>query len=106
MEALTVISRISFFLWSRCGKRSARINFYISCYYHGVVNVVSAGIKNYVHYALITTDNTFIFIPTLVSLHNKFSVSIRFADTTVISPSGISVESYMPFFPSGRPVFL
>ena len=33
------------------------------------------------------------FIPTIPSLHDKFSGSIRYVQATVISPSGISVES-------------
>ena len=75
----------------------------------------------YVHYAMITTKNKLIFIPTLLSLHNchenktttqlsweknssifsirKFSVSKRFIHDTVVSPSGTSVESYMLYYP-------
>ena len=49
--------------------------------------------QHYVHYVLITTENTFIFIPTARSLRDKFSGSIRFVKGTVFSPSGISVES-------------
>ena len=74
----------------------------------------------YVHYAMITTKIYFIFISTLLSLHNchenktttqlsweknssifsirKFSVSKRFIHDTVVSPSGTSVESYMLYY--------
>ena len=45
------------------------------------------------------TEKTLTFIPTLGSLHDKFSVSLRFVvDATVISPSGNSMKSYMVFF--------
>ena len=63
--------------------------------------------QHYVHYALITTEKTLTFIPTLGSLHDKFSVSLRFVvDVIVISPSGNSMKSYMVFFPSGSSMFL
>ena len=47
---------------------------------------------------LIATENIFISILTLVPLHYKFSVSIKFVDVTVISLSEISLESYTIFF--------
>ena len=47
----------------------------------------------YVHYVLITTKNKFFVIPTIRSLRDKYSGSIRLVQATVISPSGISVES-------------
>ena len=37
----------TFLSWSQCIKSSAGFNFYIFCQDHGVVNVVSAGIKIY-----------------------------------------------------------
>ena len=61
-------------------------------------NIFQFEFQHYVHHALIMTENIFISILTLVPLHYKFSVSIKFVDVTVISPSEISLESYMIFF--------
>ena len=61
-------------------------------------NIFQFEFQHYVHHALITTENIFISNLTLVPLHYKFSISIKFVDVTVISPSEISLESYMTFF--------
>ena len=45
--------------------------------------------QHYVHYVLITTENTFIFISTTRSQRDKVSGSIRIVQGTVFSPSGI-----------------
>ena len=60
--------------------------------------------QHYIHYVLIKTENKFIIIPTIHSLHDKFSGTIRFVQATVISPSGISVDSYMIYYPFS-PIF-
>ena len=60
-------------------------------------NIFYFTFQHYVHNALITTENTFIFIPTLGSLHDKFSISVRFVDLIVISPSGNSVSVSIRF---------
>ena len=60
-------------------------------------NIFHFTFQHYVHYALITAQNTFVFIPALGSLHDKFIVSIRFVDLTVISPSGNSVSVSIRF---------
>ena len=60
-------------------------------------NIFYFTFQHYVHNALITTENTFIFIPTLGSLHDKFSISVRFVDLIVISPSGNLVSVSIRF---------
>lgn len=62
-------------------------------------NILVYSAEHCVHYASITTENRFIFISALDSLHNNLSVSVRFVDVTVISPSLISVESYIRYYP-------
>ena len=56
-------------------------------------NIFQLSFQYYVHYVLLTNENKFIFIPTIRSLRDKFSDSIRFVQAAVISPSGFSVES-------------
>ena len=90
-----------------------QLSFLCCCYIHYSVisttsitpwlrkNIFYFLFQHHVHYVLITTENIFIFIPPIIFFLRKFSVSTRFLHVIVISTSGISVESYMLYQPSG-----
>ena len=61
-----------------------------SGYKKNILGFISALLHN----VLVTTEDKLIFIPKIRSLRDKLSGSIRFVQPKLISPSGISVESY------------